>query len=270
MTEPTINSLTEEPNGDSSTTKPEPRLSEKLKVLAVVVVAAIGLFFLTRRFFDLEYLSQIDSQVKGFYASNPLTVFSIAFLIYVLVTGFSIPGATLMSLVYAWFFGFWRGLILISFASTAGATLAFLLIRYLFRDWIRNRFGERLKTFNESLDKDGAFYLFTLRLVPVVPFFVINAVMGLTRNQSGNVLVGQPDRYAGGYCGLRLRWLSNSGFANACFQGSWSCFHELTTNTTGDCICTAGLISVGCKKTADSLHDFESGSVIASCSRIRK
>ncbi len=181
MTEPTINSLTEEPNGDSSTTKPEPRLSEKLKVLAVVVVAAIGLFFLTRRFFDLEYLSQIDSQVKGFYASNPLTVYSIALLIYVLVTGFSIPGATLMSLVYAWFFGFWRGLILISFASTAGATLAFLLIRYLFRDWIRNRFGERLKTFNESLDKDGAFYLFTLRLVPVVPFFVINAVMGLTR-----------------------------------------------------------------------------------------
>ncbi len=86
-----------------------------------------------------------------------------------------------MSLVYAWFFGFASGLILISFASTAGATMAFLLSRYLFRDWIQSRYGERLATFNRALDEDGPLYLFMLRLVPLVPFFVINAVMGLTR-----------------------------------------------------------------------------------------
>ena len=76
-----------------------------------------------------------------------------------------------MSLIYAWFFGFCRALILISFASAAGATIAFLLSRYLFRDSIERRFGDRLKVFNESLDRDGPFYLFTLRLVPIFPFF---------------------------------------------------------------------------------------------------
>ena len=86
-----------------------------------------------------------------------------------------------MTLVVAWYFGFWKGLVLVSFASTCGATLAFLLSRYLLRDIIQSKFGERLKTFNESLDREGAFYLFTLRLIPAVPFFVINVVMGLTR-----------------------------------------------------------------------------------------
>ncbi|WP_040769634.1 TVP38/TMEM64 family protein, partial [Novipirellula maiorica] len=85
-----------------------------------------------------------------------------------------------LTLVYGWYFGFGRGLILVSFASTAGATVAFLLSRFLFRDTIQNRFGERLKSFNASLEKEGPFFLFTLRLIPAVPFFVINAVMGLT------------------------------------------------------------------------------------------
>ncbi len=182
MTKPTKNSLpAERKGGTQETTSANSKRPEKLVVLLIVAAVAIALFLLSRRFFDLDYLSQFDLKIRDYYAANPITVYSIAFLIYVLVTGFSIPGATLMSLVYAWFFGFWRGLILISFASTAGATLAFLLSRYLFRDWIQSKFGERLKTFNESLDKDGAFYLFSLRLVPVVPFFVINAVMGLTR-----------------------------------------------------------------------------------------
>ena len=90
------------------------------------------------------------------------------------------PGATGLSLACGWFFGFWQGVLFVSFASTTGATLAFLLSRYLFRDAILNRFGDRLAGFNAALEREGAFYLFTLRLIPAVPFFVINVVMGLT------------------------------------------------------------------------------------------
>ena len=85
-----------------------------------------------------------------------------------------------MTLLFGWLFGFWRGLVVVSFGSTAGATVAFLLSRYLLRDAIIQRFGDRLSSFNESLEREGAFYLFTLRLIPAVPFFVINAVMGLS------------------------------------------------------------------------------------------
>ena len=82
--------------------------------------------------------------------------------------------------MYAWYFGFFEALVLVSFASTLGATIAFLLSRYLFRDAIMNRFGDRLTKFNESLEREGPFYLFTLRLIPAVPFFIVNAVMGLS------------------------------------------------------------------------------------------
>ncbi len=177
--------MTEEiPTGPDSLPDTVPRPAgyrRKLMVLIVVITTAIITFILMRQYFSLEYLSQIRESVSTFFDNQPLIVYFLAFVIYVVVTGLSIPGATLLSLVYAWFFGFTRGLILVSFASTAGATMAFLLSRYLFRDWIQTRFGTRLKTFNQSLERDGAVYLFTLRLVPAVPFFVINAVMGLTQ-----------------------------------------------------------------------------------------
>ncbi|MCH8841029.1 MAG: TVP38/TMEM64 family protein, partial [Planctomycetes bacterium] len=91
------------------------------------------------------------------------------------------PGATAMTLLVGWYFQFFPGVILVSFASTLGATIAFLLSRYLFREGIQHKFGDKLKSFNAALDREGALYLFTLRLVPLVPFFVINVVMGLTR-----------------------------------------------------------------------------------------
>ena len=146
-------------------------------VLAATAVA----FWLSREYLNIDFLAEKEASLKTFYAKNPLTVFAIAFLIYVAITGLSIPGATVLSLIYAWFFGFLSSVLLISFASTAGATLAFLISRYLFRDWIEEKFGDRLETFHAALEKEGAFYLFTLRLVPAVPFFVINAGMGLTR-----------------------------------------------------------------------------------------
>lgn len=154
---------------------------QRIILLVFVILAAIVGFWLSREYLAIDYLAEKESALRTFYDSQPWLVLAIAFLIYVAVTGLSIPGAVVLSLVYAWFFGFPTSVVLISFASTTGATMAFLLSRYLFRDWIDSRFGERLATFNKSLEEEGAFYLFTLRLVPAVPFFVINAVMGLTR-----------------------------------------------------------------------------------------
>ncbi|QEG24542.1 TVP38/TMEM64 family protein [Mariniblastus fucicola] len=155
--------------------------SRKLILLGVVAFATLVAFWFSRQYLSIEFLAEKESALKSFYQSSPALVIAIAFLIYVVVTGLSIPGAVVLSLVYAWFFGFPISLVLISFASTTGATMAFLISRYLFRDWIESKFGEKLADFSEALDEEGAFYLFTLRLVPAVPFFVINAVMGLTR-----------------------------------------------------------------------------------------
>lgn len=158
--------------------------------LARVFVKSVGLlavgcviFFAYQNFGDslkLENLASKESELRQYQANNPILVYGVAFLIYVAVTGLSLPGATIMTLVFGWYFGFARGLFLVSFASVAGATVAFLLSRVFLRDMIQNKFRGRLASFNESLARDGAFYLFTLRLIPVVPFFVINVVMGLT------------------------------------------------------------------------------------------
>ncbi len=149
-------------------------------VFGLVAVATACAYFLFADQISLEYLARQETALRSFQQGHPVVVYLVAFSIYVAVTGLSIPGATGLTLLYAWFFGFFPALILVSFASTAGATLAFLLSRYLFRDAIQRRFAENLKSFNAALDREGAFYLFTLRLIPAVPFFVINVVMGLT------------------------------------------------------------------------------------------
>ncbi|POF60950.1 TVP38/TMEM64 family protein [Vibrio vulnificus] len=102
------------------------------------------------------------------------------FVIYVGLTAFSVPGATVVTLLGAALFGFWYSLLLVSFASTIGATIAFLSSRYLLKDWVQARFGDKLSAINQGVEKDGAFYLFSLRLIPVFPFFLINLLMGLT------------------------------------------------------------------------------------------
>ncbi|MEZ6144350.1 MAG: TVP38/TMEM64 family protein [Planctomycetaceae bacterium] len=129
---------------------------------------------------SLRSLADRESQLREFQLQNPLLVYGAAFAIYATVTGLSIPGAVALTLMYGWFFGFWRGVILVSFASTTGATVAFLLARFLLQDVVQAKFGDRLKAFNQALEREGAFYLFTLRLIPLFPFFVINLVMGLT------------------------------------------------------------------------------------------
>ena len=152
----------------------------KLGVFAVVAIIAAVLYWQFGSYLSLESLAQREMALRDYQAQHPVLVFAIAFLIYVTVTGMSLPGAAGLTLVYGWYFGFVESLVLVSFASTLGATIAFLFSRYLFRDAIMNRFGDRLAKFNESLEREGSFYLFTLRLIPAIPFFIVNAVMGLT------------------------------------------------------------------------------------------
>lgn len=155
-----------------------------LVVLALLVAAllavAFGYNYLDGNKHLLAWLVEQEAKLQQYQVDYPLQVLAVAFLVYVAVTGLSLPGAAVASLLCGWYFGFWRSFVLVSFASTTGATLAFLLSRYLFRDSIQSRFSDRLAAFNRALEREGAFYLFTLRLIPAVPFFIINVVMGLT------------------------------------------------------------------------------------------
>lgn len=159
--------------------------SAKWVQLAIVILVASVAYSYFGHWLSLESLAARETELRAFQSQHPLLVFGLAFLIYVAVTGASLPGAAALTLVYGWYFGLWQALLLVSFASTAGATVAFLISRYLFREAIENRFGDRLKSFDSALQREGAFYLFTLRLIPAVPFFVVNAVMGLTSIRTG-------------------------------------------------------------------------------------
>ncbi len=152
----------------------------KLVVLAVVVAAGFTAYSQFGDSLTLDAIAKQETALRDYQQANPWQVYGIAFLVYVVVTGLSLPGAAVLTLVFGWYFGIFRGILIVSFASTMGATLAFLLSRYLLRDSIQNKFGKRLAAFNDNLEREGAFYLFTLRLIPAVPFFVINVVMGLT------------------------------------------------------------------------------------------
>lgn len=165
---------------DDSLSRPR-KFPLRLAILVLLVATSIAAFFLFRDSLSLASLAAQESHLREYYKTNPLLVLVLAFLVYVAVTGLSLPGAAVLSLVYAWYFGFWRALILVSFASTLGATVAFLISRFLLRDLVQRRFATYLVAFNSNLEREGAFYLFTLRLIPAVPFFVINLVMGLTR-----------------------------------------------------------------------------------------
>jgi pyruvate/2-oxoglutarate dehydrogenase complex dihydrolipoamide dehydrogenase (E3) component/uncharacterized membrane protein YdjX (TVP38/TMEM64 family) len=159
-----------------------------LKKLSLLLLAAIGvgLFF----FYDLNQLLTLDglkgsmAQFDQYKTQSPFLVIGGFFLLYILVTALSLPGAAILTLAAGALFGLAQGLLVASFASSIGATLAFLVSRYLLRDTIKKRFPERLAAIDTGVEKEGAFYLFTLRLVPVFPFFLINLLMGLTAIKS--------------------------------------------------------------------------------------
>ena len=150
-------------------------------LLGVIALALIAFFlFDLGEVLTLNNLKAQQDSLADFRASNPLLLAAGYFVIYVVVTALSLPGATIMTLAGGAIFGFTQGLLLVSFASSLGATLAFLVARFLLHDWVQQRFGDRIAPVNRGIEKDGAFYLFSLRLVPLFPFFMINLVMGLT------------------------------------------------------------------------------------------
>ena len=157
-------------------------MSAKKILLLLVVATAITLFFAfdLGRYLSLDWLKSQQDAIAAWQASHPLALAATYFLLYVAVTALSLPGAALMTLAGGAIFGLWWGLLIVSFASSIGATLAFLVSRFLLRDWVAGRFGERLAAIDAGIRREGAFYLFTLRLVPVFPFFVINLLFGLT------------------------------------------------------------------------------------------
>lgn len=149
-------------------------------VAAVVVLVALFFAFDLQRYLSLEFLQAQRSAAVEIHQANPWLT-SLGFLaLYVAVTGLSLPGAAILTLASGAIFGLALGTVIVSFASTIGATLAFLLARYLLRDAVQRRFEKQLGPINEGVRKDGAFYLFALRLVPAFPFFAINLAMGLT------------------------------------------------------------------------------------------
>lgn len=155
----------------------------KKAILAAVVFTAVALFFVMGfdQYLTLDALKEGQDEFTVRLAQSPWRVTAIAFVIYVVVVALSLPGATIMGLAAGALFGFWYGALFVSIASTTGATLAFLISRYLLRDFVQHHFGGKLKRINEGMAKDGALYLFMLRLVPVFPFFLINLLMGLTQ-----------------------------------------------------------------------------------------
>ncbi|MCK5665928.1 MAG: TVP38/TMEM64 family protein, partial [Thiotrichaceae bacterium] len=154
---------------------------KKIIILGLVVaIIAIFMVFDLGQYLTLTYIKSQQVALQDFYQQNTaLTI--LGFLgIYIIVTGASLPGAAIMTLAGGAIFGLVTGVIIASFASSIGATLAFLVSRFVLRDSVQSKFGNNLKAINEGIEKDGAFYLFALRLVPAFPFFVINMVMGLT------------------------------------------------------------------------------------------
>ena len=132
------------------------------------------------QYLNLEYLKEKQADFSAFYEENTWLAIGAFSLIYIISTALSLPGAAWLTLLAGALFGLVTGTIIVSFASTIGATLAFTISRLLLRDWVQSKFGSYLKSFNAGIEKDGGFYLFTLRLIPAFPFFVINLVMGLT------------------------------------------------------------------------------------------
>jgi uncharacterized membrane protein YdjX (TVP38/TMEM64 family) len=152
---------------------------------AVVGAAILGIaafqYFNLGQYLSLEYIKASQATFNDLYQSHRFLVIAAYMGIYIAVTALSLPGAAVMTLASGAMFGLLVGTVVVSFASTIGATLACFVSRYLLRDWVQGKFGDKLGAINTGIEKEGAFYLFTLRLVPLFPFFVINLVMGLTR-----------------------------------------------------------------------------------------
>ncbi len=157
-------------------------MNKKLLLLSLLAVAVVAYFwFDLGNVLSLQNFQASQGRVAAIRDANPVLFIGGFFLAYVLITALSVPGAAIMTLIAGALFGLVTGTIVVSIASSIGATLAFLSARFLLRDWVQSKFGVRLRAIDDGLARDGAFYLFTLRLIPLFPFFIVNLLMGLTR-----------------------------------------------------------------------------------------
>lgn len=150
--------------------------------IVLIFLTGIILFFVfeLQQYLTLEYLRDSKTQFAGYNSEHPFLTMGTYMLVYIIVTALSLPGAVIMTLAGGTIFGLVKGTLLVSFASTIGATMAMLVARTLLRNYVQHKFKDQIQTINKKVEEEGAFYLFTLRLVPAFPFFVINLVMGLT------------------------------------------------------------------------------------------
>ncbi len=156
------------------------KASKGIVLVLIVILIAVFFIFDLQQYLTLDALKAKQGIIESYRSANPQLTVIIFGLVYIAVTGLSLPGATILTLAGGAVFGLLWGTVIVSFASTIGATLAFLAARFLFRESVKSRFSSRMKAIDEGIERDGAFYLFTLRLVPVFPFFMINLTMGLT------------------------------------------------------------------------------------------
>jgi uncharacterized membrane protein YdjX (TVP38/TMEM64 family) len=159
------------------------QMPERKKIVLVGFILLLVILFFAfdlNQYMRLSFIKDSRESFRALYEQYTVLVLGGFFLLYVGVTALSLPGAAVMTLAAGALFGFWVGLVLISFASTIGGTLACIVARYLFRDWARDKLGTWLHTIDSGIQREGSFYLFTLRLIPVVPFFLINLGMALT------------------------------------------------------------------------------------------
>ena len=157
-------------------------LIKKLIIVGLVAAAALSFWLLDLgQYFSLAYVKQSQASFQAYYQAHPALMLGGFFGVYVLVTAFSLPGAAVMTLLGAALFGFWPTLLVVSFASSIGATAACFFARFVLGNWVQGKFKDKLEAINRGVEREGAFYLFTLRLVPIFPYFVINLVMGLTK-----------------------------------------------------------------------------------------
>ena len=154
----------------------------KKAVLALILAGSILIALLCNldRYLTLPYIKASQLRLQSLYTEQPALTIAGYMALYVVVTSLSLPGAAVLTLLGGALFGFWTGTLVVSFASSIGATIACSVSRFLLRDWVARKLGDKLKKVTEGIGQEGAFYLFTLRLIPVFPFWVINLVMGLT------------------------------------------------------------------------------------------
>ena len=160
---------------------------KKIPVKKVIIVLLIIIFIALFKIFDigqyltLSYIKGSQQRFVELYSEHQVLVIGAYMFIYILVTSLSLPGAAVMTLAGGALFGLVTGTLVVSFASTIGATIACFVSRFLLRDWVQGKFGDKIAKVNNGVDKEGAFYLFTMRLIPVFPFWMINLVMGVTK-----------------------------------------------------------------------------------------